>query len=267
MEKYFSDGTLSDEDVRRGLSSGLAENRFVPVLCGSGERDNGIVNLLNFITFAAPAPSSASEKGVDDKGNEISIKISENGNPSCFCFKTSIDQFSGRLSFVKVITGQISPETEVYNTSDSKKERITKTYTAQGKKLEDVPELYAGDIGIIAKMDSLHTNTTLCSADRILTYLSLQLPQPVHAVAIHAASKEGRGQDEPVLQKAAEDDLTFQIKYNGETKETVISGMGELHLSIILDRIRKSRRSRWKPRFPRVAIGKPSPRSEREYTQ
>ncbi len=253
MEKYFSEGTLSDDDIRKGLSAGIAENRFVPILCGSGERDNGVACLLNFITIAAPAPLSAAETGKTDKDEEIEVKISPDAGPSCFCFKTSIDQFSGRLSFVKVVTGKISPETEIYNTAEGKKEKITKIYMAQGKKLEDTPELNAGDVGIIAKMDTVHTNTTLCSPDRIVTYLPLQLPQPVHAVSIKAASKKEEDKMNQFLQKAAEEDLTFQLKYNAETKETVISCMGELHLSIILDRIRDKQKIEMETKVPKVA--------------
>ncbi|MBN1835418.1 MAG: elongation factor G, partial [Spirochaetales bacterium] len=129
----------------------------------------------------------------------------------------------------------------------------TKVYTCQGKKLEEAQELVAGDIGILNKMASVNTNDTLCSPDQDVAYLALQLPQPVHAVAINAASKKDEDKMNQLLQRAAEEDLTFQITYNKETKETVISGMGELHLDIILDKIRTQAKIEMNTRVPRVA--------------
>lgn len=267
MEKYFEEGTLTDEEVIKGLSNGLAGNRFVPVLCGSGEKDNGIMNLLNFISLIAPSPAVTEETGLSAKNENLTIPVKPEGNPSCYVFKTSIDQFSGKLSYVKVINGRLSTDSEVYNSAEGKKERITKLYTCQGKKLEDTAEITAGDLGIIAKMESLHTNVTLCPPDSPFTFSPLSLPQPAHAVSIKAASKKEEDKMNQFLQRSAEEDLTFQIKYNIETKETVISGMGELHLSIILDKIRDKQKIEMETKVPKVAyretITKPS---SAEYT-
>jgi len=168
-------------------------------------------------------------------------------------FKTSIDQFSGRLSFVKVVTGVIRGDSELLNPRENKREKVTKSYTCQGKKLEETDALVAGDIGILNKMASVHTNDTLCSPDQAVAYLPLQLPRPVHAVAINAVSKKDEDKMNQMLQRAAEEDLTFQINYNKETRETVISGMGELHLDIILEKIRTQAKIEMNTRVPRVA--------------
>jgi len=253
MEKYLEELTLSDEEIITGLKGSLKANKCVPVLCGSAEKDNGIANLLNFLADIAPSPYLHKEKAITEKNEEIELEIDPEKGPSGFIFKTSIDQFSGRLSFIKVITGKIAPDTEVFNPQEGKKEKVSKLYTSQGKKLEEASQLSAGDIGIVAKMDTLHTNTSLCSTDNIFKFLPLELPQPVHAVAIQAASKKDEDKMNQFIQKATEEDLTFQVKYNTETKETVISGMGELHISIILDKIRDKQKIEMETRVPKVA--------------
>jgi elongation factor G len=223
----------------------------VPVFCGSAAANAGVVALLNAIVEICPSPAGKKEPLAGEPGQVR--EISPEGSPSAFVFKTSIDQFSGRLSFVKIITGTVHGDSELLNVREKKREKVTKIYTCQGKKLEEIAQLVAGDIGILNKMGSVNTNDTLCSGDQEIRYAPLQLPQPVHAVAISAASKKDEDKMNQLLQRAAEEDLTFQISYNTETKETVISGMGELHLDIILDKIRNQAKIDMNTRVPRVA--------------
>lgn len=115
LEKYFEEGTLSPEDIRKGLQEGLRNYKIVPVLCGSALKNNGIASLLNFINTAAPSPDLYNEKAVDENGNDMDIPMSQSDPFSCFVFKTSIDQFSGRLSYVKVVSGKLSAESELLN--------------------------------------------------------------------------------------------------------------------------------------------------------
>ena len=254
LEKYFEEGTLSEDEIRHGLEEGLKNNKIVPVLCGSAEINSGITSMLNFIANNAPSPVGLKEKGFDDDDNELILDFDSEKPASAFIFKTTIDQFSGRLSFFKVVTGIFKPDTEYVNTVDHKKERIGKIYKSIGKKLVETKELYAGDIGIFAKIESAKTNDSFCTAsEHAVHYDKLKLPQPVHSVAISAESKKEEDKLNQFLQRAAEQDLTFQVKYNAETKETVVSSMGELHLNIVLDNIKEKGKIGIVTRKPRIA--------------
>jgi len=159
------------------------------------------------------------EKAKDQEGNEIEVPIDPTKPPSAFVFKTQIDQFSGRLSYIKVITGAFTPEMDIVITRDMHKERIGKVYTLQGKKLEELPSLHAGDIGVLTKITALKTNDTLGQFDKPFSFEPLPLPSPVHMLAISAVNKKEEDKLNELLYKAAEEDLTFQVTYNPETKE------------------------------------------------
>ncbi|MEW5814542.1 MAG: elongation factor G [Spirochaetota bacterium] len=253
LEKYFEEGTLSVDEIIQGLKEGIAGNKFVPVLCGSAILNSGIISLLNFISIAAPSPAGCKENAKNAKGEELKTAINPESVFSGFVFKTSIDQFSGRLSYVKVITGKLTSDMEIYNPREGKREKVSKLYSCQGKKLEDISQIMAGDIGILAKLNSVATNDTLCTQDNDIRYIPLRLPNPVHSVAVRAVNKKDEDKLNAFLQRAAEEDLTFQINYNSETKENVISGMGELHINMILDKIRDNQKIDIETKIPRVA--------------
>ncbi|MBN2441714.1 MAG: elongation factor G [Spirochaetales bacterium] len=252
MEKYLEEETLSNEEIKKGLQEGLKKSTIVPALCGAATLSAGIVPLLNFIINSAPSPvTEVKAQGPDN--SEIMIKVDPNSPCSCFVFKTSIDQFSGKLSFIKVISGSVSSDSELINAQVDKKEKITKLFTCQGKKLEDTHTLVAGDIGILAKLSSVETNHTLCTQDKIVKYPPLNLPQPVHSVAISAKTKKDEDKLNQLLHKTSTEDLTFTITYNKETRETVVSCMGELQLFNILDRIRDKQKIEIETKVPQVA--------------
>ena len=254
LEKYFEEGTLSEDEIRHGLEEGLKNNKIVPVLCGSAEKNSGITAMLNFIANNAPSPIGLTEKAYDDDNNEEIIDFDPEKPVTAFVFKTTIDQFSGRLSFFKVVTGVFKPDAEYINTVDHKKERVGKIYKAIGKKIVETKELFAGDIGIFTKIESAKTNDSFCSAsEHAIHYDKLKLPQPVHSVAISAESKKEEDKLNQFLQRAADQDLTFQVRYDAETKETVVSSMGELHLNIVLDNIRDKGKIGVETRKPRIA--------------
>ncbi len=266
IEKYFEEGTLTPEEIRHGLKEGLENYKIVPVLCGSSLNNNGVTSLLNFISNIAPSPDCYTEKAVGTESEDIDVKISTEDPFSSFVFKTSIDQFSGKLSFVKVVSGILNSDTDIYNAREEKKEKNSKIYRAMGKTLVEVKELKAGDIGILVKLDTVKTNDTLCSSERFVHFKQLSLPHPIYAIAVSAASKKEEDKLNEFLHKASEEDLTFQMEFNKETKENVISGMGELHLGIILDKIIEKQKIEVEKRTPKIAyreaITKPS---EAEY--
>jgi elongation factor G len=253
MEKYFESETLSDEEIGTGLSKALADGNVIPVFSGAAVLNAGIFAFLDALASLCPAAVGQQEPLQPANGEQTYEEISSSGSPSCLVFKTSVDQFSGKLSYIKVVTGTVMGDSELINTREQKKEKISKVYTCIGKKLDEVDELPAGDIGVLTKIASASTNDTLCSTDRELTYLPLQLPQPVHAVAINAGAKKDEDKLNQFLQRAAEEDMTFQLRYNAETKETVISGMGELHLDIIMGKIKSQAKIDIKTRVPKVA--------------
>ncbi len=252
MEKYFEEETLTKEEIITGLTKAIKDNKVVPVFAGSVLLNSGIKSLLNGLVSLMPAPEGEI-KATDREGNDVTVKIDESEPFAAFVFKTTIDQFTGKISMIKVLSGRITPDTEIVNVDADKKEKISKVYTAQGKKLEEVDELVAGDIGCLIKLSSVNTNNSLCSPDRIIKFKPLDIPQPVHSVAISAKSKKDEDKLNQLLQRATEEDLTFKIEYNKETKETVISGMGEQHISIILEKIRDKQKIDIETRVPKVA--------------
>jgi elongation factor G len=268
MEKYLGEGELSQEDTLKGLKEALAAGRIVPAFAGSGTRNIGTAALIDFIATIAPSPLSlAPELIKDGDGKEGTVAVDPSKPAAGFVFKTQIDQFSGRLSYIKAITGTFVPDLEIVNSRDSRKEKLGKLYTLQGKKLEEVREIVAGDIGIIAKSASLKTNDSISAWDKAPTFLPLRLPTPVHMLAISAANKKEEDKLNENLLKAAEEDLTFQVKFNAETKETVIAGMGELQINMVLDKIKNGVKIAAETRVPRVAYRETiTKKSGAEYT-
>ena len=254
IEKYFEEGTLDAEDIRRGLREGLKDNRVVPVFCGATDKGAGITSLLNFIKNNFPSPLDGFDYIKDENGEVRTIKIDPDAPVAAYCFKTTIDQFSGKLSFIKVIQGRITGETELYNPDMKKKERPGKVYSALGKKLSEHQSLEAGDIGVITKSNITSTNCTLlANADMKISFMPIRLPQPVYQLAISTDDKKSEDKMNDALHKVQEEDLTFQMSYNEETRESIIGGMGELHINMILDRIREKQKIQIHTRTPKIA--------------
>jgi len=253
VAKFLEEEVLTDEEVRMGLTKGVREAKIVPVLCGSAVMNSGITSFLNTVARTCPSPLGFVEQIVDSDGNTTDSPIDPDAGFSALCFKTTIDQFSGKLSFIKVMSGKLTGETDLYNAREQKKEKSNKIYTIQAKKLEEVSELSAGDLGVLAKLNSTHTNDTFCTPDKVFSYHPLRLPQPVHAVAIDVANKRDEDKLSDAMHRVVEEDLTFRIEFNPETKETVISGMGELHLNMILDKLRENQKIEVETKVPKVA--------------
>ena len=263
IEKYFEEGTLEPDDIRHGLAVGMRENRVVPVFCGATDKGAGITSLLNFIKNNFPWPLGIEEYIIGHEGEETTLSIDPEKPFSAYCFKTTIDQFSGKMSFLKIVTGVLTPETDIYNNEIGKKAKPGKIYRAVGKKLIEMDSLEAGDIGIITKCDIAYTNATFVAGPEYKRrFRPLRLPQPIYQLAISADDKKSEDKMNDALHRIAEEDLTFQVSYNEETKESIIGGMGELHISMILDKIRDKQKIAINTRTPKIAyretITKPS---------
>lgn len=269
--KYLEEETLTAEEVHRGITEGLRDNKIVPVFCGSATEDAGINVFLDFLTWAAPSPAGIKETIVDKEGNESEHSVDVEADFSALNFKTTLDQFSGKLSFIKMMGGILRSDTEFVIDRDGKKQKAGKFYTAVGKKLTDVSELVAGDIGVMAKINEAHTNDTFHSPDAFSHFRPLALPQPVYALAISAESKKDEDKLNEQLVRTTEEDKTFTVTFDPETHETVIAGMGELHINTILNRIKSSQKIEIETRPPRVAyretITKPTETSYRHKKQ
>jgi elongation factor G len=252
MDKYLENGSLDNAEIERGLIEALAEHKIVPAFAGSALKNSGLIPLLDFFARIAPDPSRAKDIGIDAEGKELAIPINADKPLSALVIKTNYDQFSGKLSWLKIFEGKLSADSEAFNLSENKKERIGKLYICQGKKLEETRELYAGDVGIVAKSLSFKTNDTITAGDNSFHYLPLRLPEPVHSVAVSAVAKKDDDKLGEQLLRASEEDRTFRYVFNAETKETVISGMGELHVNMILDKIKVNQKIAVETHIPRV---------------
>jgi len=266
MEKYLESGTLSPEEMQKGLIESLALNKFIPAFAGVALKNSGLVPFLDFIAAVGPNPASFTDKVLDKDGKEHDIPLDSSKPLAALVIRTVYDQFSGKLSWVKVISGKLSADSEFLNASENKKERVSKLYTCLGKKLEETREFFAGDVGIIAKSATLKTNDTV-AGEASLLFVPLQLPEPVHSIAVNATAKKDDDKLGEFLVRAAEEDKTFRYVYNAETKETVISGMGELQINIILDKIKANQKIEVETRVPRVAYRETiTKKSSAEYT-
>ena len=200
MEKYLEDEILTDGEILQGLKDAVSENKCTPVLFGSVLRNSGVSSLLDFIADVAPSPGGFVAT-INEENEESQNSIDPEGAPSCFVFKTNMDQFSGRLSYIKMVTGKLRPESELINTSKNEKEKIARLYTCQGKKLEDADELAAGDVGVLVKLISTGTGDTLRTAESYIKYKPIDLPQPVHSVTISAGTKKDEDKLNQFLQR------------------------------------------------------------------
>jgi elongation factor G len=250
LEKYVSEGSLNDDEIKLGLREGLETNTFVPVFCGASLMGAGITALMDFVAYDSPSPFRVEEPCVSGEKSKI---ISPDGAFSGHVFKTTVDQFNGKLSFLKVITGKLNSSAEAYNPRTQNKERINKIFVIQGKSLKEVAEVEAGDIAVLNKIDDLETNDTLCSSSDVIHYKSFNFPQPVHSLAISAKEQKEEDKLGQLMHRLSMEDPTFHVKYNPETKQTVVSAMGELHMNIVLDKIRELGKIEVITKPPRVA--------------
>ncbi len=240
LEKYLETGTLSDEEVIKGLHAGIDTGKVAPVICGSSAKNQGVYNLLSLITEAFPNPAEMGDSiGTSPDGKEISRKPSENEPFSALVFKTLADPFVGQLTYFRVFSGTLHSDSHVLNGNTGKEERIGQIYVIKGKSQEAVPEISAGDIGAVAKLSNTHTGDTLCDSTKPSILKSIDFPKPIYEIAIKAKTKVDEDKMGPALQRVAAEDPTFAYRRDPGTGQTVISGMGETHLNIVVEKLRK----------------------------
>ncbi len=265
--KFIDEGELTNEEIERGLAIAIENNRVVPSFAGATFKRSGLTSLLDFIVETIPDPAHAIETTTTAEGETSAVKITSDGDMSALIIKTANDQFSGRLSYVKVITGTLLADVEVHNISEGRKEKLGKLYRCVGKKLEEVKELVAGDIGILSKLAGAKTSDTLSANGSTLPFVKLRHPNPVYSMAVSTQNKKDEDRMSEMLAKVSEEDRTLLFKYNIETKQNVISGMGELHIGIILNKICTQSKITVETTVPRVAYRETVQRkAQAEYT-
>lgn len=235
VEKYLEAGELTDEEIRRGLRAGARAGVVIPVMCGAGAHGTGTEQLLNAILTLLPHPA---ERGVQTaNGDVLSGDASE--PLAALVFKTMADPYVGRLSYFRVYSGTLRSDSQVYNANKEKVERVGQVYVLRGKQQIAVPAILAGDIGAVAKLSETQTNDTLCGKDRPVRLRLVEFPKPAIAMTIEPKSKADEDKLGQVLHRLAEEDPTIHVEHDTEAKKTVLSGLGESHLEIVADRLRR----------------------------
>ncbi len=240
MMKYLEGEELTPEEIKKGLRKGTIANTVVPVCCGSSYKNKGVQELLNNIVDYMPAPIDIPNiKGVDENGNEVERKTSDSEPFSALAFKIATDPFVGKLCFFRVYSGTLDSGSTILNANKDKKDRMGRILLMHANHREDIEKVYAGDIGAAVGLKDVSTGDTLCDPAHPVILESMEFPEPVIDIAIEPKDKANSEKMGIALAKLAEEDPTFKTYTNQETGQTVIAGMGELHLDIIVDRLKR----------------------------
>lgn len=240
LDKYFEEGTLSDEEIYKGLIQGCANGDIAPVMCGSSTSVIGIESLLNSIIQCFPSPEySNSQKAMMlNESKEKLIKINDKDPFSAIIFKTVADPFVGKLSLFRVITGELNSDSIIYNSVKKKTEKIGSLYFLRGKNQIPTKKIIAGDIGAVAKLQYSATGDTLCNERFNVSYEKMKFPEPVMSMAVLPTSKGDEDKISASLNKLLDEDPTFRLTRDLENAETIIWGIGETHLDVIASKIK-----------------------------
>ena len=240
MMKYLEGEELTEEEIKKGLRKGTIANTLVPVTCGSSYKNKGVQELLNAIVDYLPSPLDIPPiKGVDEAGNEVERKTDDKEPFSALAFKIMTDPFVGKLCFFRVYSGTITTGSTILNATKDKKDRIGRILLMHANHRQDVDKVYAGDIAAGVGLKDVSTGDTLCDVDHPVILESMEFPEPVIDIAIEPKDKANSEKMGVALAKLAEEDPTFKTWTDQETGQTIIAGMGELHLDIIVDRLKR----------------------------
>lgn len=242
MEKFFEDPeTITEEEVRNALRNATVQMAIVPMLCGSSFKNKGVQTLLDYVCAFLPSPlDTEAVVGTNpDTGAEEDRKPSEEEFTSALAFKIATDPYVGRLTFFRVYSGKIEAGSYIYNTRSGKKERVSRLFQMHSNKQNPVEVIGAGDIGAGVGFKDIRTGDTLCEEEHPIVLESMDFPDPVIALAIEPKTQKDMDKLTTGLIKLAEEDPTFTVKTDEQSGQTVIAGMGELHLDIIIDRLKR----------------------------
>lgn len=239
MMKYLEDEEITVEEIKAALRKGTIDNEFTPVLCGTALKNKGVQPLLDAVIDYLPAPVDIPPvEGIDPKTEEEITRESDDEAPfSALAFKIMTDPYVGKLAFFRVYSGVLESGSYVYNSSQDQKERVGRILQMHANKREERDEVYAGDLAAAVGLKNTGTGDTLCTADDPVILESMEFPETVIDVAIEPKTQKDSDKLGEALQKLAEEDPTFNVRTDEETGQTIVSGMGELHLEVIVDRL------------------------------
>jgi elongation factor G len=239
MEKYLEGKPISESELRAAVRKATLALKIVPVLCGSAFRNKGVQPMLDAVIEYLPSPSDIPPvKGINPDTQQIEARPAKDDAPfSALAFKIMTDPFVGTLSFFRVYSGSLTSGSSVYNSTRTKRERVGRLLKMHANKREEIKEVYAGDIAAAVGLRTATTGDTLCDEDHPIVLESIDFPDPVISIAIEPKSKADQEKLGLSLQKLATEDPSFKVRTDEETGQTIISGMGELHLEIIVDRL------------------------------
>lgn len=253
MEKFFEGEEFTPEEIITGVSQGVKDGSICPVFCGDAITTFGIEQFMSTLTWLAPsAEAKGGETAVDVSGSPVEIEVTDKGATAAIIFKTVADPFVGKLSYFKVISGKVSTETPLVNMRTGNQDRISKVLIVRGKKQEDASAVTAGDIGAIPKLNAV-TGDTLCSPTRKVILEGIDYPAPSFSMAMYPKKK---GEEDKVAQglaRLSEEDPTITYISNPETKELVVSGLGEQHLDVVVSKLKSKFNVDVELRQPKVA--------------
>ncbi len=240
MDKYLEEGELTVEEIKRGLRLRTLAGEIVPALCGSAFKNKGVQALLDAVIEYLPSPVDIPPvKGTDEQGNEVERKASDDEPFAALAFKIATDPFVGALTFFRVYSGVVNSGDTVYNSLKHKRERIGRIVQMHANHRDEIKEVRAGDIAAAIGLKDVATGDTLCDPKAVITLEKMEFPEPVISVAVEPKTKADQEKMGVALQKLAQEDPSFRVHTDEESGQTIISGMGELHLEIIVDRMKR----------------------------
>ncbi len=263
MDKYVHDKEIKNEEIKTVLRKAVIKDLFVPMLCGAAFKNKGVQMVLDAVCEYLPSPLDIDDvSGIEPESEkEISRKTSDDEPFCALCFKIATDPYVGRLTYIRIYSGSVKKSSYIYNISRDQTERLSKIVRMHANKQEIVEEAAAGDIVGVVGLKSARTGDTLCEEEYPIILEKMHFPEPVVSMAIEPATKMDQDKLGMALNKLQEEDPTFRVRYNTETGQTLISGMGELHLEIITDRLSREFKVDSKTGMPQVAY-KEMPRNE-----
>ncbi len=254
MDKYFNGEELTKEEIKAGLKKGTLDLSIVPMTCGTAFKNKGVQTLLDAVIDYLPAPTEVPPiRGEYEDGTEVFVKSTDDGPFAALAFKIMTDPFVGQLTFIRVYRGILNSGSYVYNTTKGKKERVGRLLKMHSNKREEISELYAGEIGAVVGLKHTLTGDTLADEKDKVILERMEFPDPVISVAVEPKTKADQEKMGIALQKLAQEDPSFRVHTDEESGQTIISGMGELHLEIIVDRMKREFKVEAEVGAPQVA--------------
>ena len=239
LTKYLDEGKLSEEEFRAGIHTAVQKQHFIPLFCTSGETNVGVARLMDFIAKYGSSPADRKRfAAVDGSGTPGEVRLTD-AEPVAYVFKTMSEAHFGELSFFRIYSGSLKPGKELFNSDRGVTERIGQLYILNGQNRTMVEELTGGDIGAVVKLKDTHTGNTLCSAARPIKLMKVQYPQPTIHASLQSAAKGEEDKIAAGLAALHEEDPAFVYRVDAELHQTIISAQGELHLDVIVDRLKR----------------------------